>query len=250
MGQKMKKSWLKSIYEKGHISLVLIIILALFIRIAVFEPFLVPSGSMKPTLVEGDYIFVYKLPYGISKNSIPFAPFDFKGRYFVYSEPQKGDIIVFKDPKGSGIYYVKRLIGLPGDRIRLINGELFVNDILIKKTAEGYYRDEFNNTELKREREFLDNGASYFVLNSYEESLADNTNEFIVPDKHYFMMGDNRDHSNDSRLGLGFIPEDFVIGKAEYVIFSDEFLAEPSLDLLKIFSGFKASRLFKNLYKN
>ena len=198
------------------------LLLALVIRSFLFQPFNIPSGSMRPTLLEGDYLFVSKYAYGYSKYSFPFSPPLFSGRVWS-AQPQRGDVLVFKFPKNPSIDYIKRVIGLPGDRIQMIGGVLTINGEGVKREKTGVI-DNADVTELERPvdvyRETLPNGVSFDTLDIDPDTLADNTREFVVPDDHYFMMGDNRDNSNDSRFEVGMVPFDNLVGRANIIFFS------------------------------
>ena len=184
------------------------LILALVIRSFLFQPFSIPSGSMRPTLLEGDYLFVSKYAYGYSHHSFPFSPNLFSGRIWS-AEPKRGDVVVFKFPPNPKIDYIKRVIGLPGDKIQMKDGTLFINDVAVKREKTGQI-DNIDVTETEGPvdvyHETLPNGVEYDTLDLNPNSLADNTREFNVPEGHYFMMGDNRDNSSDSRLSVGYVP--------------------------------------------
>jgi signal peptidase I len=198
------------------------LLLALVIRTFLFQPFNIPSGSMRPTLLEGDYLFVSKYAYGYSKHSIPFSPNLFSGRIWS-AEPKRGDVMVFKFPKDPRIDYIKRLIGLPGDKVQMIAGVLNINGVPVKREKTGVI-DNFDVTEMQRPvdvyHETLPNGVNFDTLDIDPETLADNTREFIVPEGHYFMMGDNRDNSNDSRFEVGMVPFENLVGRANMIFFS------------------------------
>ena len=199
------------------------LILALLVRTFLFQPFSIPSGSMEDTLLVGDFLFVSKYAYGYSRYSFPFSPDLFEGRFWA-SEPERGDIIVFKTPLDNTTDYIKRLVGLPGDRIQMIDGVLNINGapVQMELISEGTGESGFGR--ITRYRETLPNGVSYEVLDT-RNSSADNTQEFVVPEGHYFMMGDNRDNSTDSRFttnvgGVGYVPFENLIGRAEIIFFS------------------------------
>lgn len=198
------------------------LLLAVVIRTVLFQPFTIPSGSMMPTLLVGDYLFVNKFSYGYSKYSLPFSPNLFAGRIFA-SEPERGDIAVFRFPPNPDIDYIKRVIGLPGDRIQVRDSVLYVNDKPVPRQPNGYFRadDQYDTGEnVPVFRETLDNGVSFDTLDTRIGTIGDNTREFIVPEGHYFMMGDNRDNSADSRFDVGFVPAENLIGRASLIFFS------------------------------
>ncbi|MEC9244691.1 MAG: signal peptidase I [Nitratireductor rhodophyticola] len=198
------------------------LILALVIRTFLFQPFSIPSGSMRPTLLEGDYLFVTKWAYGYSRHSLPFSPPLFSGRIWG-SEPERGDVVVFKFPPNPSVDYIKRVVGMPGDKIQMREGELYINDKAVEREKIGQI-DDPDITEMDRPvdvyRETLPNGVSYETLDLTANGIGDNTREFIVPEGHYFMMGDNRDNSADSRFSVGFVPAENLVGRANIIFFS------------------------------
>ena len=200
------------------------LLIALVIRTFLFQPFNIPSGSMKETLLVGDYLFVSKYSYGYSYYSFPFSPPLFSGRIFG-SEPSRGDIVVFRLPKDDSTDYIKRVIGLPGDRIRMSDGLLHINGQPVKRERiEDYIETEESEraTRVKRWRETLPNGVSYTTLDLIDNGFYDNTQEYVVPAAHYFMMGDNRDNSTDSRVlsQVGYVPFQNLVGRAQLIFFS------------------------------
>ncbi|MBX4928309.1 signal peptidase I [Rhizobium binae] len=198
------------------------LILAMVIRTVLFQPFTIPSGSMMPTLLVGDYIFVNKFAYGYSKYSLPFSPDLFSGRLFG-SDPKRGDIVVFRFPPNPEVDYIKRCIGLPGDHIQVTDGVLYVNGKPVPKVADGSFTSDYKldpGEDVPVFRETLDNGKTYDTLDQSPVSRGDNTREFIVPEGHYFMMGDNRDNSLDSRFDVGFVPAENLVGRASVIFFS------------------------------
>ena len=224
------------------------LLLALVIRTFLFQPFSIPSGSMRPTLLEGDYLFVTKWAYGYSRYSLPFGPPIFSGRIWA-SEPERGDVVVFKFPPNPSLDYIKRVIGLPGDRIQMRDGQLFINGEAIPREKVGQI-DNPDITEVDRPvdvyRETLPNGVSYDTLDLTSNSIGDNTREFVVPEGHYFMMGDNRDNSADSRFSVGFVPAENLVGRANIIFFSIGGGASP-LEIWKWPTELRPGRLFDSI---
>lgn len=198
------------------------LLLAVVIRTLAFQPFTIPSGSMMPTLLVGDYIFVNKFAYGYSKYSLPFSPDLFSGRIFG-SDPERGDVVVFRKPSDPSIDYIKRVVGLPGDRIQVTGGVLYLNGKAVPKQPDGTFTSDYKKypgVDLPVFRETFDNGATYDTLDQVQDGEGDNTREFLVPEGHFFMMGDNRDDSRDSRFDVGFVPAENLIGRASFITFS------------------------------
>lgn len=200
------------------------LIIALVIRTFLFQPFNIPSGSMKATLLVGDYLFVSKYSYGYSHFSLPLSPPLFSGRIPSDWMPQRGDVVVFRLPKDTSIDYIKRIIGLPGDHIQVINGQVFINGQAVKRTPAPVWVDNeegVRETPVRRWKETLPNGKSFYTLDLVEHGFADNTDVYTVPPGDYFMMGDNRDNSTDSRFPqVGYVPFENIIGKAQIIFFS------------------------------
>jgi signal peptidase I len=221
------------------------LLLALVIRTLLFQPFSIPSGSMRPTLLEGDYLFVTKWAYGYSRHSLPFSPKIFSGRIWG-SDPERGDVVVFKFPPNPALDYIKRVIGLPGDRVQVKEGVLFINGVAVPREKTGQI-DNPDITEQNRPidvyRETLPNGVSYDTLDLTTRSPGDDTREFVVPAGHYFMMGDNRDNSTDSRFSVGFVPKENLVGRANIIFFSIAEGASP-LEVWKWPTLMRPSRLF------
>lgn len=229
-------------------TLVYAILIAVGIRTVAYEPFHIPSESMLPTLLVGDYVFVSKFAYGYSKYSLIFSPPIFEGR-ILESAPKRGDVVVFRFPADPSVDYIKRLVGLPGDRIQMREGVLYINGEQVKRRRVEDFerRDRFGNVQERIEQweETLPNGVHYNTLNLYNYNVLDNTGVYTVPAGHYFMMGDNRDNSIDSRVspdsrppGVGFVPADHLIGRAEVRWIS----IDQSASLLKPWTWFSALR--------
>jgi signal peptidase I len=207
---------------EGFWVIVQAVLIAVVIRTLLFQPFNIPSGSMKATLLVGDYLFVSKYSYGYSHYSLPLSPALFTGRIFA-SMPKRGDVVVFRLPKDDSTDYIKRVIGLPGDHIQMINGVLNINGKAVKRErVNDFYDDEAGGERVKRWRETLPEGVTYETLDLQENGALDNTEEYVVPADHYFMMGDNRDNSTDSRVlsAVGYVPFENLIGKAQIVWWS------------------------------
>jgi signal peptidase I len=202
--------------------------LALILRIFLFQPYTIPSESMRPKLLVGDYIFVSKWDYGYSRASIPFEPPLFSGRIPGGLEPGRGDVVVFKLPSDGRTDYIKRVLGLPGDRIQVTGGALYINGQAVEREPldDEVLRDRWGNvTRVTRWRETLPGGKSYVTYDLESNGRLDDTGEYVVPPGHYFMMGDNRDNSIDSRVppevsGVGYVPAQNLVGRARLVFVS------------------------------
>ena len=232
--------------EAGFFStLIVAILLAGIIRSFLFEPFHIPSGSMKPTLLVGDFVFVKKYAYGYSRYSFPFSINFFSGRIF-NKPPQRGDIAVFRYPSDPSINYIKRIIGLPFDRIQMRSGKLFINDIEVSKIKDGQFIDQINGEKISVDEfvEILPQGKKIHILD-LANTPQDNTGIYEVPAGHFFVMGDNRDNSQDSRFldHVGFVPEENLVGQASLIFFSNAqelwkfWLWNDSIRFLRIFKN-------------
>lgn len=224
------------------------ILVALAIRTFAYEPFNIPSGSMRPTLLIGDYLFVSKYSYGYSRHSFPLSIMPFSGRVFAEG-PERGDVVVFKLPRDNKTDYIKRVIGLPGDTVQVQDGRLFINgDLVERERIEDFtYRNPYGSqVRVAQFIETLPGGKTHFILEEGDNRIYDNTREFSVPDGHYFMMGDNRDNSEDSRSQVGFVPAENLVGRAEILFFSTNGTAS-ILEFWKWPTAIRFSRLFDAL---
>lgn len=200
------------------------LLIAVVIRTFLFQPFNIPSGSMMDTLLIGDYLFVNKFSYGYSRYSFPFGAAPFSGRVLA-SHPERGDVAVFKLPADNSTDFIKRVIGLPGDKIQVLDGVLQINGVPVprRKIDDFVDTDKSGKTiRIPRYVETLPNGVSYEVLDADPDGFWDNTRVYEVPAGHYFMMGDNRDNSSDSRVlsYVGYVPYENFVGRASIIFFS------------------------------
>jgi signal peptidase I len=216
--RRQTSAWMENIKTIVYAGLI-----AVGVRTVAFEPFNIPSGSMIPTLLVGDYLFVSKFSYGYSQYSLPFSPPLFSGRIFG-SLPKRGDVAVFKYPRDTSIDYIKRIVGLPGDRIQVQQGQLYINGQLCPRQPEGEYvaDDAGVGIEGKLYQETLPNGVKHDILKLQDDGPYNNTQVYVVPPGHVFAMGDNRDNSQDSRFmnAVGFVPVENLVGRAEILFFS------------------------------
>jgi signal peptidase I len=201
------------------------LIIALIIRSFLFQPFYIPSSSMEPNLLIGDRLFVSKYSYGYSRHSFPFSPKVFEDR-FLSKTPKRGDVIVFKTPSDNRTDYIKRLIGLPGDTVQIINEELFLNGLKIKKEKLNIsikINCSKQNVQSDFYEETLPNGTKYIATYRSDGTMK-NTDKFLVPKNHYFFLGDNRDCSKDSRYlsSVGYVSFNNLVGKAQIIFFSND----------------------------
>ena len=207
-------------------TIVYAVLIALVVRTVAYEPFNIPSGSMVPTLLVGDYLFVSKFSYGYSRYSLPFGLPLFSGRIF-FHPPERGDVAVFKLPTDNSTDYIKRVIGLPGDHIQMKNGVLYINDQPCpRKRIEDYLYEEGNGAvvPITQYIETLPNGRQHRIIQMTDNGALDNTPVYDVPTGKYFMMGDNRDNSQDSRVlsAVGYVPAENLVGPAQFIFFSTD----------------------------
>lgn len=248
-------AWLRDLMSGDTVRTVFYaVLIAMGVRIFLFEPFNIPSGSMYPTLMVGDYLFVSKYSYGYSRYSFPFAIIPFEGR--IWEDPvERGDVAVFRNPEDVDTDYIKRIVGLPGDRIEVKEGILHINGTAVERERIEDYsywreyrscatRDRNGECEIRSEEvtvpqylETLPNGRMHRIIEEQgDKGPSDNTSEFVVPDGHYFAMGDNRDNSADSRA-IGPVPAENFIGRAEIIFFSWGVSGEPFVRFGRLFNG-------------
>ncbi len=226
------------------------LIIAIIIRSLLVQPFYIPSSSMEPNLLVGDRLFVTKYSYGYSKHSFPFSPPILKNRIF-FKEPNRGDVVVFKTPADNRTDYIKRLVGLPGDKIQFINSNLFINNNEILKskisTNDIIYCGN-KKIDVFTFEEILPDGKKHISVYSKNYTFQ-NSDKFIVPDNHYFFLGDNRDCSKDSRFlaSVGYVHEDNLVGKAQFIFFSSDKSKGNLLHFWKWNKSLRIDRFFKKI---
>lgn len=208
--------WYSRWYSLILIFLVAELSLAVLVKSFVFEPFTIPASSMLPTLRSGDYMFAQKYAYGYSRYTLPYG---LGPRHRILGHgPERGDVVIFRQPMDPRIDYVKRVVGLPGDRIQMKSGILYLNGTAVPREPAGDFT--YESETARAFRETLPSGRSYTIIEQTDESRGDNTREFVVPAGHYFMLGDNRDNSRDSRFDVGFVPDENIYAKAAIVLFN------------------------------
>ena len=246
----MNKKKIKNIIIDNLKTLIGALLIAILIRSLIVQPFYIPSSSMEPTLLVGDRIFVSKYVYGYSKHSFPFSP-NITNKRFFKKKPNQGDLVVFKTPADNRTDYIKRLIGLPGDTIQFVDGNLYVNEKIIKKKkVKEKFTIRCGNFTLETSTfiETLPNGKEHFVAYKKKGTLK-NTKKYIVPNDHYFLMGDNRDCSKDSRYlnEVGYVKNLNLVGKARIIFFSNDTKNGSLFKLWNLHNSFRFERTFKGL---
>ena len=244
-----KKNFINAVYDNIK-TIVGALFIATIIRSLIFQPFYIPSSSMEPTLLIGDRIFVSKYTYGFSKHSFPFSPNIYSKRFF-YKIPKQGDLVVFKTPSDNRTDYIKRLIGLPGDEIQFVDGDILINNkkiirqkILAKKTVRcGKFEIEVNTF-----LETLPNGSIHVATYNKIGTMM-NTKKYLVPENHFFFLGDNRDCSRDSRYLdiVGYVNSLNLVGKAQLIFFSNDTVKGSVLKFWNLNNSFRKNRLFKKI---
>ena len=226
------------------------LVIAIAIRSLLIQPFYIPSSSMEPNLLVGDRIFVTKYSYGYSKHSFPFSPPIFKGR-IMHKNPERGDIVVFKTPADNRTDYIKRLIGLPGDKVQFISSNLYINSSEVMKSRLSTNDIIFcgkKKIDVFTFEELLPNGKKFITVYSKEYTFQ-NSDPFIIPKNHYFFLGDNRDCSKDSRFlsSVGYVHKDNLVGKAQFIFFSSDRSVGSFFSFWKWNKSLRFNRFFKKL---
>ena len=240
----------KNFFKENLKTIFYALFIAIIIRSLFIQPFYIPSSSMEPSLLIGDRLFVTKYSYGYSKHSFPFSPPIFNGRFFS-NTPMTGDVVVFKTPSDNRTDYIKRLIGLPGDKIQFIEGDLYINNNQILKSRISksdiiYCGKQTINVYTFEEK--LPNGKIHNTV--YLKNFSyQNSDIFTVPEKHYFFLGDNRDCSKDSRYlsSVGYVHEDNLVGKAQFIFFSSDFRIGRIFSFWKWHKIIRMDRFFKKI---
>ena len=231
-------------------TLIYAMVIAIIIRSLLIQPFYIPSSSMEPNLLVGDRLFVTKYSYGYSKHSFPFSP-PILNKRFMFNEPKKGDVVVFKTPADNRTDYIKRLIGLPGDRIQFIDSNLYINNNEVFKSLKSKTDSIFcgkKRIEVFTFEETLPNGKKHKTTYLKNFSLK-NSDLFIVPDDHYFFLGDNRDCSKDSRFlsSVGYVHKNNLVGKAQFIFFSSDKSIGSLFSFWKWNKSIRLDRFFKKI---
>ena len=246
----MKKKKLINIIFENVKTLLGALLIAVLIRSLIIQPFYIPSSSMEPTLLIGDRIFVSKYSYGYSRHSFPFSPKIFSDR-IIYKKPEQGDLVVFKTPVDNRTDYIKRLIGLPGDVIQFVEGEIYINNEKINRKKNlniKIVRCGNISFKINAYEETLPNGKKHLAVYNKEGTLK-NTKKFIVPENHYFFLGDNRDCSKDSRFlqSVGYVSHVNLVGKAQIIFFSNDTVKGSLIKFWNLSNSFRFDRIFKKI---
>ena len=246
----MKKEKLINLISENFKTLIGALFIAILIRSLIIQPFYIPSSSMEPTLLVGDRIFVSKVAYGYSKHSFPFSP-NFTNKRFFFNKPKQGDLVVFKTPADNRTDYIKRLIGLPGDEIQFINGDLYINNKSIKREPTKLSEEIRCGDFILDTRTFIEtlpNGVKHLASYNKEGTLQ-NTKKYKVPKDHYFLMGDNRDCSKDSRFlsDVGYVKKLNLVGNAKIIFFSNDTKKGSLLKFWNLHNSFRFKRIFQKL---
>ena len=231
-------------------TLIYALIIAIIIRSLIIQPFYIPSSSMEPNLLVGDRLFVTKYSYGYSKHSFPFSPPILDKRLF-FSDPKRGDVVVFKTPADNRTDYIKRLIGLPGDQIQFIDTNLYLNNSEIIKSKISSDDKIFcgsKSINVFTFEEILPNGKKFETVYLKKDTLT-NSDTFVVPEDHYFFLGDNRDCSKDSRFlsSVGYVHKDNLVGKAQFIFFSSDKSIGNIFEFWKWNKSIRSDRFFKKI---
>ena len=240
----------KNFFIENTKTLFYALVIAIAIRSLLIQPFYIPSSSMEPNLLVGDRIFVTKYSYGYSKHSFPFSPPIFKGR-IMHKNPERGDIVVFKTPADNRTDYIKRLIGLPGDKVQFISSNLYINSSEVMKSRLSTKDIIFcgkKKIDVFTFEELLPNGKKFITVYSKEYTFQ-NSDPFIIPKNHYFFLGDNRDCSKDSRFlsSVGYVHKDNLVGKARFIFFSSDRSIGSIFSFWKWNKSLRFNRFFKKL---
>ena len=240
----------KNFFKENIKTLFYALIIALIIRSLFIQPFYIPSSSMEPNLLVGDRLFVTKYSYGYSKHSFPFSPPIFSGRLF-FTEPKRGDVVVFKTPVDNRTDYIKRLIGVPGDQIQFIDENLYINNSEILKSKITKKDKIFCGKriiDVFSYEEILPNGKKYNSV-YLKNNTFKNSDKYLVPENHYFFLGDNRDCSKDSRFltSVGYVHKDNLVGKARFIFFSSDRSVGSIFSFWKWNKSIRLNRFFKKI---
>ena len=240
----------KNFFSENIKTLFYALLIAVIIRSLFLQPFYIPSSSMEPTLLVGDRLFVTKYSYGYSKHSFPFSP-PILNKRIIFRSPERGDVVVFKTPADNRTDYIKRLIGLPGDRIQFIDANLYLNNSEILKskiTNKSKIYCGSKIIDVYRFEEKLPNGNKFQTV-YLKDYTYQNSDIYIVPKDHYFFLGDNRDCSKDSRFlsSVGYVHKDNLVGKAQFIFFSSDQKVGRFLEFWKWHKSIRFNRTFNSI---